>query len=121
MTGSDLDSFVTWLNAHKTGAATDLGVSLAFNGVGYVNPTDWRGTTPDTLAAATANDKSYFNWISHTYDHANLGTWTVQPPNSDALNDITFTTPNTPTGTLSQQAMSADYLQELDAANNPCC
>ncbi len=93
MTGADLSVLDSWLTSTHAliPTAQQLGISFAFNGAGYVNPTGWGGTVPDSLATALPTYQPDFNWINHTYDHGNLGTWTVPISNSDALTDTTLT------------------------------
>ncbi len=71
MTGADLQAVANW-QASKQAQSTSssLMLNLAFNGVGTVPGT----YTPDKLTPAAVNLADRFNWISHTYDHADLDT-----------------------------------------------
>jgi len=85
MTGADLDAFVAWQRARQRQPLTaDLRLTMAFNGfgttAGYIsvggNDTTSNNspntTTGDTLTPAARARQSNFNWVSHTYNHANL-------------------------------------------------
>lgn len=72
MTGADLTVLLNWQSGVQSSSSNTAGVRVewAFNGVGTA-PGEY---VPDTLTPTMALVQSQFNFVNHTYTHANLDT-----------------------------------------------
>ncbi len=82
MSGTDLTKVVTWQNSARATYpfASTLTLEMAYNGEGASGI-----YTPDTLTPAVIANKQHFNWVSHTFTHANLDQITY----ADATTELT--------------------------------
>lgn len=69
MTGDDLRKVVNWQNSARISSpsARRLSLDMAFNGQGSSGM-----YTPDTLTPVIKQLQGQFNWVNHTFSHANL-------------------------------------------------
>lgn len=69
LSGNDLQQVLNWQSSVNRASAVTAPVTLeiAFNGVGTTGI-----YSPDTLTPVAKANQQFFNWTSHTYDHANL-------------------------------------------------
>ncbi len=80
MTAADLKAAKAWQTATQAGATTKgLRLNMAYNGYGTTAGyyADYKAANPgaetvDTLTPEAKNQQGSYNWISHTYTHANL-------------------------------------------------
>lgn len=74
ITGADFNAFDSWQNNLQSQPYTgSVKISWPYNGWGTT--TQFGGSSnysPDTLTPAVNTNEWDFNWIDHTYDHANL-------------------------------------------------
>lgn len=70
MTGDDYTRLIAWQNGLRVSnsALSQFKLEFAFNGEGSTAG----AYTPDTLTSAVKTNSSPFNWINHTWSHANL-------------------------------------------------
>lgn len=82
ITGSDLQSVLTWQNGVRARSGMQqVTITQAFNGYGATAG----AYQPDTLTPAVKSNQAQFYWVSHTYDHENLDTVTY----ATAVSEIT--------------------------------
>ena len=75
ITGSDLQAVINWQNATRSASVSaNTTLTMAYNGYGASKG----AYTPDTLTPAAAANQAQFNWVSHTYNHTNLDSETMQ-------------------------------------------
>jgi hypothetical protein len=70
ITGSDVKALVNWQQskqAARPGTTAQLRLTMVFNGVGSAGL-----YSPDTLTPEITTAEVAFNWVCHTYNHANL-------------------------------------------------
>jgi hypothetical protein len=69
LSGNDLQQVLNWQSGVNGAAPTSaqLTLEIAFNGIGTTGI-----FSPDTLTPVATANQQFFNWTSHTYDHANL-------------------------------------------------
>lgn len=84
MTGADLRAVLAWQKARQANPiSANLRLTMAFNGLGTTasylvvggNDTatsNSTNTSTDTLTPTARTLQRHFNWVSHTYNHANL-------------------------------------------------
>lgn len=87
-TNADVVAFVNWQNSVRGNATTaQARVEIPFNGVGatagYVS-----GETSPTLVQSAMTNKAQFNWMSHTWDHADLNSASSAEANTEIVNNL---------------------------------
>jgi hypothetical protein len=89
MSGTDLTRFNTWQNSTRTKfpLASSLKVEFPFNGEGSTGI-----YTPDTLSSAVVANKAQFNWITHTFTHANLDAITAADTVAELQQNLDYAT-----------------------------
>lgn len=88
--GADYQAVINWQNAMRTTypLAAALKLEMAFNGEGASGI-----YSPDTLTPAVRKNHAPFNWVSHTYTHANLDTISYSAASTElSRNHTTATT-----------------------------
>ncbi|MEZ4728934.1 MAG: hypothetical protein R3E79_17515 [Caldilineaceae bacterium] len=101
MTGTDLTNVIAWQNNARATypLAATLTLEMAHNGVGTVD------YDPDTLLPAVIQHEEQFNWVSHTYNHANLDQITY----ANAISELT----QNHTASLNPLALTRYYQDSL--------
>jgi hypothetical protein len=113
MTGDDVKALIDWQNSIRSRfpVAADLTLEMPFVGAGASGL-----YKPDTLTPALLANQASFNWINHTYNHANLdkitaeATTTVLQLNDDFARTSGFSV-------YTKDAMVQPDISGLDNAN----
>jgi hypothetical protein len=88
MNNADVQAFVNWQNAFRSHTATaQFRVEVPFNGVGATANYVPNEAAPTLVTAATTN-RAQFNWMSHTWDHADLNSATADQSASEIDNNV---------------------------------
>lgn len=88
ITGADLNAVANWqTNKRRQATTSNLRLTMAYNGEGTTGV-----YAPDTLTSTATSLQGQFNWVNHTYDHANLDAITYAGATSEiALNNAIAT------------------------------
>jgi hypothetical protein len=122
ITANDYTKFLAWQTALNSSNPGNIVTEMPFNAYGTTvayaaEPNAYFPLTTDDLTAAIKANNGQFTWISHTYDHENLDTYTYAQTLAELRNNHTIAT----SATLNLQSYNKDSLitPDISGLNNP--